>query len=95
MGKKPFADWFAKFKDSKIKARIRQRINRLEEGNYGDYKSVGDGVYELRLFFGSGYRIYFAEVGDTVVLLLCAGDKSSQSKDIEKAKEYWKEFKND
>ena len=62
-------------------------------GYYGDYKSVGDGVFELRFFFGPGYRIYFAEEDDTIVILLCGGDKSTQAKDIEKAKEYLKDYK--
>jgi putative addiction module killer protein len=65
------------------------RLDRVETGNLGDYKSVGDGVFELRLPFGPGYRIYFGEVGATIVLLLCGGDKSSQKKDVVKAKEYW------
>lgn len=67
-------------------------MDRVEIGNYGDYKPLGDGVYELKLHFGSGYRVYFAEDGDIIVILLCGGDKSSQSKDIEVAKAYWKEL---
>lgn len=67
-------------------------MDRVEQGNFGDYESVGDDVCELRFFFGSGYRIYFGEVGNTIVLLLCGGDKSSQKKDVKKAKEYWKEY---
>jgi putative addiction module killer protein len=67
-------------------------LDRVEIGNYGDYKALGDGVYELKLHFGSGYRVYFAEDGDIIVILLCGGDKSSQSKDIEVAKAYWKEL---
>ena len=64
----------------------------MESGNYGDFKSLKDGVFELRLMFGSGYRVYFAEDGNDVVLLLIGGDKSSQKNDIQKAKEYWKEY---
>ena len=67
-------------------------MDRVEIGNYGDYKPLGDGVYELKLHFGSGYRVYFAEDGYIIVILLCGGDKSSQSKDIEVAKAYWKEL---
>ncbi len=62
-------------------------------GNFGDHKAVGDGVWELRLFFGPGYRVYFTEAGETIVLLLCGGDKSRQEKDIEQAKECWHEYK--
>ncbi|MEC4678956.1 MAG: type II toxin-antitoxin system RelE/ParE family toxin [Nitrospirota bacterium] len=72
--------------------RIIQRVTRLESGNYGDYKSLKDGVFELRLSFGSGYRVYCAEDGNTIVILLCGGDKSTQEKDIEAAKAYWKEY---
>jgi len=69
-----------------------RRIGRVESGNYGDFKSLKDGLFELRLFFGSGYRVHFGEDGDTVVVLLCGGDKSTQDKDIETAKTYWKEY---
>ncbi len=71
------------------RARVFARLDRVETGNLGDCKSVGDGVFELRLPFGAGYRIYFGEVGTTIVLLLCGGDKSSQKNDVAKAKEYW------
>jgi putative addiction module killer protein len=87
----PFSDWLDDL-DSSIRSRIQIRLDRVRLGNYGDYKSVGEGVCELRFFFGSGYRVYFAEVGDTVVLLLCGGDKNSQSKDIAKAQAYWKDY---
>lgn len=73
--------------------RIRARLDRLEKGNLGDYQSVGSGVFELRLHFGAGYRIYFGEVDRTIILLLCGGDKSTQGRDIEQAKEYWLEYK--
>lgn len=64
-------------------------------GNLGDYRSVGDGVFELRIKYGSGYRIYFGQIGLTIVLLLCGGDKSTQEKDIRLAKEYWGNYEND
>lgn len=89
--REPFAEWFLGL-DSRIRVRIRNRLDRVEEGHYGDYKSVGEGVYELRFFFGSGYRIYFAEDGDKLVLLLCGGDKSSQDRDILRAQEYWRNY---
>lgn len=79
-------------KDPVTRLRIRRRLDRVELGNFGDYKPLGDGVYELKLAFGSGYRIYFAEDGDTIVILLSGGDKSSQVKDIATAKMYWQEL---
>ena len=91
-GDEPFAEWIESFRDSKTKRRILQRVFRVQSGNYGDYKSLRDGVLELRLDFGSGYRVYFGEDGDTIVILLCGGDKATQEQDIEKAKSYWKEY---
>jgi putative addiction module killer protein len=91
-GREPFREWITNFKDKVTRARIERRLEKVEEGHYGDYKNLGDDIYELRYFFGAGYRVYFAEYGDTIVLLLCGGDKSSQSKDISKAKEYWKDY---
>ena len=93
-GKAPFEEWVTNIQDKILVAKVLTRIDRLRIGNFGDCKSVGNGVFELRLHFGSGYRIYFGVVGSDVILLLLAGDKSSQKKDIEKAKLYWKEFSN-
>ena len=92
-GREPFTDWFESIRDKTIKNRIDRRIDRLENGNFGDCRPVGEGVFELRLHFGPGYRIYFGEVANTVILLLCAGDKSSQQNDIERAKTYWLKYK--
>ncbi len=91
-GAAPFVDWMNSLKDSVTRHRIRARLDRVEMGNLGDYKPLGDGICELRLDFGSGYRIYFAEEGDVIVILLCGGDKSSQVKDIKTAKMYWQEL---
>jgi putative addiction module killer protein len=91
-GVSPFDRWLDNLRDSVGKARIRLRLKRVKLGNLGDYKSVGDGVYEFRVDVGPGYRVYFGQVGSTVVLLLCAGDKGSQDRDILKAKEYWEEY---
>ena len=92
-GREPFTEWFESIRDQKTRFRIRGRLDRLEAGNFGDCRSVGDGVFELRLDFGPGYRIYFGEVDKTIVLLLCGGDKSSQTRDIARAKTYWTEYK--
>ena len=74
------------------RARIRVRLDRLEQGNLGDCKSLGDGVSELRIDCGPGYRLYFAEDGPVIVLLLIGGDKGTQAKDIKTAKQYWSEY---
>ena len=80
-------------RDRRVRERIQARLTSVRAGNFGDRKSVGDGVWELRLAFGPGYRIYYGEAGNTIVLILCGGDKSSQKRDIERAKNYWKEYK--
>ena len=92
-GNEPFTKWLKSLRDPTTRRRILKRLYRVESGNYGDYKNLGDGVNELRFFFGAGYRVYFGEDGDTIVILLCGGDKDSQPKDIENAKIYWKEYK--
>ena len=95
-GNEPYLDWLMSLKDRKTVERIRTRVRRLEGGLYGDCEPVGDGVYELRLFFGAGYRVYFGEDGAKIVILLSGGDKSTQKKDIKAAKAYWQEYqKND
>jgi putative addiction module killer protein len=81
-----FASWLAELKDAKAKARILARLESITHGNLGDAKSVGAGVRELRVHFGPGYRVYFAQTGRIVLLLLCGGDKSTQRRDIERAK---------
>ncbi len=92
-GKEPFIQWLESIKDRKTRSRIITRLDRLEVGNPGDYKQVGEGVFELRLQFGPGYRIYYGEDGPVIVILLMGGDKSSQSKDIEKSLSFWKSYK--
>jgi putative addiction module killer protein len=81
-----YAAWFAALRDRAARTRIDARLRRLAVGNPGDVKPVGDGVSELRINFGPGYRVYFVRRGDTLVVLLAGGDKSSQSRDIEMAK---------
>ncbi|RKU21643.1 addiction module protein [Candidatus Poribacteria bacterium] len=92
-GREPFTEWFNAIQDTRTQTRIRGRLDRLEKGNFGDCASVGGGVFELRLHFGPGYRIYFGEMDRTIVLLLCGGDKSTQIRDIQRAKGYWLEHK--
>jgi putative addiction module killer protein len=82
-----FDKWFEKLKDQRAKARIQARIDRMEMGNFGDVGPVGEGVSELRIFYGPGYRVYFKQSTDIVVILLCGGDKDSQASDIAKAKD--------
>ncbi len=73
---------------------ILSRLTRVQQGNYGDVEPIGEGLSELRFFFGSGYRVYFGEDADNIIVILCGGDKDSQSQDIENAKAYWQEYKN-
>ena len=87
-----FADWLNGLRDRRAKARIQARIDRLERGHFGDVTSVGEGVSELRIFYGSGYRVYFVQRGPVVVILLSGGDKSTQDSDIVKAKELAKKL---
>lgn len=91
-GVEPFVEWLSSIRDKVTTARIRSRLRRVEEtGNLGDYRSVGDGVFEFRLQFGAGYRVYFGRIAHDAILLLRGGEKSSQSRDIEKAKADWKQ----
>lgn len=90
-----FDKWFRKIKDVKAKAKILFRIQKLEfDEHFGDCKFVGDGIRELRINFAIGYRIYFKEKDGKIIILLIGGDKSTQQKDIAKAKEIWKKLKN-
>ena len=90
-GKVPFDVWFAEIQDKAVQDAIIGRLERVKKGNFGECVSVGEGIKELK-FKAFGIRIYFAEIGGYIVLLLCAGDKTSQTKDIKKAKKYWREF---
>jgi putative addiction module killer protein len=92
-GKNVFVDWLSRLADIRAKAKIEIRINRLASGNYGDCKPLGQGLSELRIDYGPGYRIYFAMVGRECVLLLCGGDKRKQPHDVKRALEYLKDFK--
>jgi putative addiction module killer protein len=92
-GRSPFSDWLENLNDRKARGVIRARLNRVQLGNLGDCKCVGDQVFELRVDFGPGYRVYFGQEGEYIVVLICGGDKSSQTKDIERAKQLWREYK--
>jgi putative addiction module killer protein len=89
-GKDVYREWYRRLRDSKAKAAMERRMVRIESGNVGDHKYCRDGVWELRVDVGAGYRIYYGRMGVEIVLLLCGGDKSSQSQDIERAVGYWK-----
>lgn len=82
-----FANWLDGLRDRRAKARVQARIDRLELGHFGDVAPVGEGVSELRIFYGPGYRVYFVQRGPVVVILLSGGDKGTQASDIAKAKE--------
>ncbi|MDD3436677.1 MAG: type II toxin-antitoxin system RelE/ParE family toxin [Candidatus Gastranaerophilales bacterium] len=97
-GRNLFDEWLETLKDKKIQICILERIRRLSSGQYGDYKKLDNELCELRLKFGAGYRVYFSEINNVILLLICGGDKSTQKRDIKKAKEYlkiWKEDNND
>ncbi|MBN2325521.1 MAG: type II toxin-antitoxin system RelE/ParE family toxin [Candidatus Omnitrophica bacterium] len=89
--KSPFREWLNSL-SIKARDRVLSRLYRIQNGNLGDYKRIGTGVFKLRLFFDGGWRIYFGRDGEEIILLLCGGDKSSQKRDIEKALEYWRQY---
>ena len=91
-GKVPFAEWFDSL-GAKAAAKVTSATTRMELGNFGDHKSVGGGVWERRINFGKGYRIYYAKDGESLVLLFCGGTKSRQPADIDEAKQYWMDYK--
>ena len=82
-----FAKWIKDLRDSQARFRIYRRIKRLANGNPGDVESVGQGISEMRIHYGPGYRVYYKDTGKEIIILLCGGDKRTQSKDIEQAKE--------
>ena len=92
-GEAPFSEWLDSLRDRLARARIKKRLDRVELGNLGDYKAVGEGVYELRIDYGPGYRIYYGNVDLTIILLLCGGDKDTQERDISLAQQFWNDFK--
>ena len=93
VGKDVFDDWLTELADARAQAKIATRINRLAAGNFGDCKSLRQGLYELRVDWGPGYRVYYAMIGKACVLLLCGGDKRKQAADIERALEHLRDYK--
>jgi putative addiction module killer protein len=91
-GVAPFVEWIEALRDRQAQARIAKRIDRLERGLLGDVEFCGEGVWELRIDWGPGYRVYYARSGERIILLLLGGDKRRQDADIEKAKEYWHDY---
>lgn len=92
-GQVPFEEWLDDLEDKRAVARVLARLARVRQGNPGDGKPVGEGVSELRVDYGPGYRVYLGQQGQTLVVLLCGGDKRTQARDIRLAKQYWHEFK--
>jgi putative addiction module killer protein len=91
-GRDVFGQWLAGLNDNRTRAKIIAQIDRLQAGNFGDCKSLRGGLFELRIDWGPGYRVYYAMIGRTCVLLLCGGDKRKQSTDIKRAAEYLKDY---
>jgi putative addiction module killer protein len=88
----PFLEWLRSLKDGRAVGIVRARLNRIRLGNFGDCKSVGGCVHELRIDFGPGYRVYYGREGSLVVVLLCGGNKRTQARDIVTAQAYWREY---
>jgi putative addiction module killer protein len=92
-GRKPFQEWLDSLTDYDAQARVLVRLERVRLGSLGDWKSVGEGVQELRINVGPGYRVYFGQDGKLIVILLCGGKKATQRKDIADAKRYWQDYR--
>ena len=92
-GRSPFSEWLNGLSDIKARARVRIRLDRVSLGNFGDCRSLGGALHELRIDYGPGYRVYFCEIGDRIVLLLTGGPKRTQQRDIDQAKAYWVDFR--
>lgn len=92
-GSTPVTEWLGSLRNMRARAQIEVRLRRVSAGNFGDCKPVGEGVSELRVDIGGGYRVYFGQHGQTLIILLCGGDKGSQQTDITRAKAYWIDWK--
>jgi putative addiction module killer protein len=93
-GSAPFSEWLASLRDLQAKTAIRRRIDRIGAGNPGNTKPLRNGISEIKIDMGPGYRVYYSHHGHTIVLLLCGGDKRTQDADIAKAVGYWEDWKN-
>ena len=91
-GRSPFREWLLELRDQEARSRVRVRIDRISLGNFGDWHGVGGGISEVRIPYGPGYRVYFGRRGNTVVILLCGGDKRTQAQDIDLAQAYWVDY---
>ena len=89
----PYTEWLASLRDVRARARVIMQVDRMELGLFGDSEPVGQGVSELKIHYGPGYRVYYGKEGQNAYLLLCGGNKSTQLKDIKRAKTYWQEYK--
>lgn len=92
-GKQPFWEWFHSLKDIQTQVILQQRLRRIELGLFGDFKSLGNGIFGWRFHTGPGYRIYFGKLQKKAIVLLVGGNKRSQNNDIKKAKRFWKDYK--
>jgi putative addiction module killer protein len=92
-GRVPFSEWLTALSDTRTVARILLRLDRAKQGNLGDHKRITDGIFEFRVDTGAGYRVYFGRISNQVIVLLCGGDKSTQQRDIEKAEQYWIDYR--
>lgn len=92
-GKVPFTDWLNKLKDHTARAKIRVRLDRVRLENLGVFKALGNGVNELKIDYGPGYRVYYGQTGKKIILLLIGGDKATQQQDIRKAQMFWEDYR--
>jgi putative addiction module killer protein len=92
-GREPFEEWLDSLRDKKVQAIVLERLNRVRLGNFGDCRHLEEGVYELRIHYGPGYRVYFGEFENVIVILFCGGTKRTQKRDMQRAKAYWQELK--
>jgi len=92
-GRIPYDEWFNSLRDTGVKARLLKRLDKVQLGNLGDWKYISDGVFELRENFNKGFRIYYGMEKRRMIILLCGGSKSTQVRDVRKAKQYWREFR--
>lgn len=91
-GRVPFEDWLMGLADKRARAAVYRRIDRITQGNFGEHRFLQDGVWELKIDVGTGYRVYYAQEGKAVLLLLCAGSKRTQTADITRAVNYWNDY---